>query len=167
MKRRVKAMLIESPTGVLKAASASDPAVEPGFLHRKILSEIETADGTVGVPAWKQKVWVMNSHFHGPKALRRRLYAFALSPEVVEAAERAGTEFPAPPSKWRRRSRSHHACLPGRSIQELLRCVPSARRRVSDGRPRRVVGVRTGNSSTRMHRCDPALLVLNYLADGF
>ena len=39
----------------------------------------------------------MNSYFHGPEALRRRLYTFALSPEVVAAAERAGTEVPAPP----------------------------------------------------------------------
>ena len=90
-------MLIEFPTGVLRVASASDPTVEPGFLHRRVLSEIETADGAVGVLAWKHKVRVTNSHFHGPKALRRRLYTFALSPEVVEAAERAGIEFPAPP----------------------------------------------------------------------
>ena len=83
---------------MLKVASASDPAVEPGFLHRKMLSEIETADETAGVSAWEHGVWVLNSHFHGPKALRRRLYTFALSPGVVEAAERAGTEFPAQPT---------------------------------------------------------------------
>ena len=49
MKRRVKAMLIEFLTGVLKVESASDPAVEPGFLHRRMLRELETADETVGV----------------------------------------------------------------------------------------------------------------------
>ena len=97
MKRRVKAMLIEFLTGVLKVEPASDPAVEPGFLHRRMLREIETADETVGVAAWAHSVWCLNSHFHGPKALRRRLCTFALSPDVAEAAERAGVEFPAPP----------------------------------------------------------------------
>ena len=47
MKRRVKALLIEFVTGVLTVASASDPMVEPGFLHHKMLQEIETADETV------------------------------------------------------------------------------------------------------------------------
>ena len=97
MKRRVKALLIEFLTGVLKVASASDPTAEPGFLHHKMLKEIETADETVGVSAWTHEVWCLNSHFHGSEALRRRLYTFGLSPDVVEAAERAGVEFPAPP----------------------------------------------------------------------
>ena len=75
------AVLLRFLTGVLKVASASDPAVEPGFLHRKMLREIvETADEAVGAPAWEHEVWALNSHFHGPKALRRRLYTYALSP---------------------------------------------------------------------------------------
>ena len=48
MKRRVKALLIEFPTGVLKVESASDPTKEPGFLHHRMLKEIETADEAVG-----------------------------------------------------------------------------------------------------------------------
>ena len=97
MKRRVKALLIEFLTGVLKVESASDPTKEPGFLHRRMLKEIETADEAVGVSAWTHKVWTLNSNFHGSEALRRRLYTFGLSPDVVEAAERAGVEFPEPP----------------------------------------------------------------------
>jgi len=65
MKRRVKAMLIGFLTGVLEVESASDPAVEPGFLHRMMLSEIEKADEAVGVSAWTHKAWCLNSHFHG------------------------------------------------------------------------------------------------------
>ena len=98
MKRRVKALLIEFLTSVLKVESASDPTKEPGFLHHKVLQEIETADETVGVSAWTHEVWCLNSHFHGSEALRRRMYTFGLSPDVVEAAVRAGVEFPEPPA---------------------------------------------------------------------
>ena len=56
MKRRVKALLIEFLTGVLKVESASDPTKEPGFLHHRMLKEIETADEATGVSAWTHKV---------------------------------------------------------------------------------------------------------------
>ena len=124
MKRSAMAMLLEFLTGVLKVAPASDPAVEPGFLHgflhRRMLRDIETADEAVGVSAWEHKARTLNSHFHGSKALRGRLYTFALSPEVVEAAERAGIEFPAQPTSipFSERQALADALVPSEIIDE-------------------------------------------------
>ena len=96
-KRRAKALIIEFPTGVLKVASASNP--EPGWLHRKMLAEIEGRGEEPG-PKWVYHVWKLNAKFHGSKAARRRLKTFAFAPEVVEAADRAGVSFPEMPAPW-------------------------------------------------------------------
>ena len=89
-KRRAKALIIEFPTGVLKVASASNP--EPGWLHRKMLAEIEGRGEEPG-PKWVYHVWKLNAKFHGSKAARRRLKTFAFAPEVVEAADSGGRQL--------------------------------------------------------------------------
>ena len=112
MKRVVKALLVEFLTGVLKVSSASNPDLPPGWLHHKMLAEIEAADEEV--QAWTHIVWTLNSNFHGSAALRRRIYTFALHPEVVAAAERAGVAFPTQPAPipFEARSRLADALIP-------------------------------------------------------
>ena len=83
-----RAVVIEFPTGVLKVASATNET--PGWLHHKMLDEL-------GAGGWSTHCWQLQAAMHGSCVARRRLYTFGFAPDVVEAAERAGEEFPERP----------------------------------------------------------------------